>query len=156
MSASTDVSAVVRGYLALMTPQRNNRYAMSQYTVQKPWGLERWLELNQWYALKLIRMKPGKRCSLQYHREKVESNVVIRGDVTVIMAFPRGRGTVLKKRRFRAGEGWSVPAGVVHRVIAGPRGYSALECSSPQLDDVVRVADDTKRGSGKIGTEHHG
>ena len=43
--------------------------------------------------------------------------------------------------------------GEVHRVYS-EEDYTAYEVSTPQLDDVVRVQDDSKRASGLIASEH--
>ena len=59
----------------------------------------------------------------------------------------------LKSYHFEAGDGWVVPVRRKHRVIA-TEDYTALEVSTPHLDDVVRFQDDTARPSGKIDGEH--
>lgn len=38
--------------------------------IQKPWGYERWLEVNDNYVVKELSMKAGHSCSLQYHENK--------------------------------------------------------------------------------------
>ena len=47
---------------------------LSNYRVEKPWGYELWLELNEFYAFKLIHMKKGNKSSLQWHDRKIEAN----------------------------------------------------------------------------------
>ena len=37
--------------------------------IEKPWGYELWLELNEHYAYKLIHMKKGFQSSLQWHEK---------------------------------------------------------------------------------------
>ena len=54
---------------------------------------------------------------------------------------------------FEAGNGWSVPISKKHRVIARTN-YTALEVSTPHLNDVIRYQDDNDRSSGKINSEH--
>ena len=50
------------------------------YRVSKPWGYELWLSAqNPNYALKKIMIKAGNRTSLQYHRLKQETNVLLKG-----------------------------------------------------------------------------
>ena len=53
--------------------------------VDKRWGHELWLELNEFYAFKLIHMKKGNRCSLQSHEYKIEANYVIEGEAEVLL-----------------------------------------------------------------------
>ena len=49
--------------------------------------------------------------------------------------------------------GWSNKVNELHRVIAHTT-YDAIEISTPELDDVIRWADDTNRSSGTIEDEH--
>ena len=123
---------------------------LSNYEVSKPWGHEKWLELNEFYAYKLIHMKAGNQSSLQLHEKKVEANYVIDGEAEVLLENDEGE---LESQIFSAGSGWVVPVGRKHRVIARTD-YTALEVSTPHLDDVVRFHDDTNRPSGKISEEH--
>ena len=43
---------------------------MNNKIIEKPWGHEELIELNDKYCLKKLLMKNGKRCSLQYHEKK--------------------------------------------------------------------------------------
>ena len=47
--------------------------------VNKPWGQETWLELNDKYCYKKIFFKEGHQCSLQYHEHKKETIHVVSG-----------------------------------------------------------------------------
>lgn len=123
---------------------------VSTYRVDKPWGYELWLEVNQYYVMKLIHMDQGERSSLQSHDHKFETNFVIEGEAEVLLENKSGE---LESRVYAAGSGWSVPIGRKHRVIA-KTSYTAIEASTPHLDDVVRYEDDSKRDSGKIDSEH--
>lgn len=127
-----------------------SKLGLSNYTVSKPWGHEQWLELNEFYAYKLIHMKKGNQSSLQLHEKKVEANYVISGEAEVLLENDQGQ---LESQVFSAGSGWVVPVGRKHRIIA-KTDYTALEVSTPHLDDVVRFHDDTNRPNGKIDTEH--
>lgn len=127
-----------------------NELSVSTYRVKKPWGYEIWLELNEFYAYKLIHMNAGQRSSLQSHNDKYETNFVIEGEADVYLEDENGD---LQQYRFKSGNGWSVPIGRKHRVVARTS-YTALEVSTPHLDDVVRYEDDYERESGKIDDEH--
>ena len=59
----------------------------------------------------------------------------------------------MKSKIYKSGSGWTVPLCRKHRVIA-KESYTALEVSTPHLNDVVRYQDDTNRKSGKINSEH--
>jgi quercetin dioxygenase-like cupin family protein len=136
---------------------------LSDYTVDKPWGYEIWYTNNlvePGYALKRIRMNAGHQSSLQSHRYKVETNYVIEGEATVLLGLraPDEPTTTVDVARLTTtvhgpGSGWTSPANELHRVIAR-RDYTAIEVSTPELDDVIRWQDDTGRGHGRISTEH--
>ena len=123
--------------------------SVSEYRVEKPWGYELWLELNEFYAYKLIHMNAGNKSSLQSHDYKIEANYVIKGEAEVLLENDEG---ILESKIFKAGSGWTVPLNRKHRVIA-KTSYTALEVSTPHLNDVVRFEDDTNRKSGKINSE---
>ena len=124
--------------------------SVSNYRVEKPWGYELWLELNEFYAYKLIHMEKGNRCSLQSHDYKIEANYVIEGEAEVLLENDEG---IMESKIYTKGMGWTVPLNRKHRVIAR-ESYTALEVSTPHLNDVVRFEDDTNRTSGKIENEH--
>ena len=95
-------------------------------------------------------MKKGNQSSLQMHDMKIEANYVIDGEAEVLLEDDNGK---LQSHIFSKGSGWVVPRKRKHRVIA-KTDYTALEVSTPHLDDVIRFEDDTNRESGKIEHEH--
>ena len=137
--------------------------------VNKPWGHEVWfIWLKDYHVLKRIFMKKGNKCSLQYHDEKYETNYLIDGKAKII----KGLHIDLKEEKNKTFEtilskdlhkDYSIVSsapyvftnvpGEVHRVYS-EEDYIAYEVSTPQLDDVVRVQDDSKRQSGLITSEH--
>ena len=131
---------------------KSHRLDISSYRVEKPWGHELWLELNEHYAYKLIHMKAGNQSSLQWHEKKVETNYVIEGEAEVLLQNEDG---TMESRIYKPGQGWCVPLKTKHRVIA-KTDYTALECSTAHLNDCIRFEDDSDRTSGKIQTEHEG
>ncbi len=106
-------------------------------TVEKPWGHELiWAETDR-YVGKILHIKKGHSLSLQYHRQKDETVMVLTGK----MAF----------EHFSDGEpprtvelGPLVPFHVTpllrHRMIA-LEDTDVVEVSTTELDDVVRLAD---------------
>lgn len=132
--------------------KKSHRLDVSSYRVEKPWGYELWLELNEHYAYKLIHMKKGFQSSLQWHEKKVETNYVIEGEAEVLLQDENGE---MDSRVYKAGEGWCVPLKTKHRVIA-KTDYTALECSTAHLNDCIRFEDDSGRSGGKIESEHEG
>lgn len=144
------IKEALEEYKAPIDAAKPDNLSVSEYRVEKPWGHELWLELNEFYAYKLIYMKKGNRCSLQSHDYKIEANYVIEGEAEVLLENDKGE---MESKIYTKGMGWTVPLNRKHRVIAR-ESYTALEVSTPHLNDVVRYEDDTNRESGKIDSEH--
>ncbi len=112
--------------------------------VEKPWGYEHiWAETER-YAGKILAIEKGKRLSLQYHREKDESMLVIRGRLRLELENETG---VLETFELDVGEGRRILPGRRHRFEA-LEDCELVEVSTPELDDVVRLEDDFGRTSG--------
>jgi mannose-6-phosphate isomerase-like protein (cupin superfamily) len=136
---------------------------LSDYTVTKPWGEETWYTQNlpePGYALKRIQMRAGHRSSLQSHRRKAETNYVIEGRATVLGGSPAPDDPDapvdaggLAVTRHDTGTGWTSAPNILHRVVA-ETDYTAIEVSTPELDDVIRWADESGRSHGRIPSEH--
>ena len=144
------VREALEEYKDKIDKNKSHRLDISSYRVEKPWGYELWLELNEHFAYKLIHMKAGHRSSLQWHEKKVETNYVIEGEAEVLLQNEDG---TMESRIYKAGEGWCVPLKTKHRVCA-ITDYSALECSTAHLNDCIRFEDDTGRTSGRLEGEH--
>jgi len=144
------IKEALEEYKDKIDEKKSHKLDVSSYRVEKPWGYELWLELNEHYAYKLIHMKKGFQSSLQWHEKKVETNYVIEGEAEVLLQNENGE---IESRTYKIGEGWCVPLKTKHRVIA-ITDYTALECSTAHLNDCIRFEDDNSRGSGKIKSEH--
>ncbi|MDO8424108.1 MAG: cupin domain-containing protein [bacterium] len=118
--------------------------------VQKPWGKEEWLELNERYCYKRIYMDAGMRSSFQVHQYKHETNYLIAGRAEIWLDNEHGE---LEKEVLEAGQYYVVPPGRRHRVIALTN-LILQEVSTPEVDDVLRIEDDTNRPDGRIESEH--
>jgi mannose-6-phosphate isomerase len=140
----------------------------SPKTVIKPWGQEIWISwLKDYHVLKQITMKGGHRSSLQFHREKLETNYLESGSAMVIDGIKLNpniseeesqnslAGVDLNQyaKIMTTGSFWTSQRGTVHRVIS-LEDYLAYEVSTPELDDVIRIQDDLNRVSGRINSEH--
>jgi choline kinase/mannose-6-phosphate isomerase-like protein (cupin superfamily)/thiamine kinase-like enzyme len=121
-----------------------------QKTVYKPWGREEWLELNEFYCYKRIYINEGYKTSYQYHEFKIETNYIISGTAEVWLENDEG---VVEKKIMKAGEFFNVTPPKKHRVIA-LTDIILQEVSTPHVDDVIRLEDDTNRQDGKISGEH--
>jgi mannose-6-phosphate isomerase len=110
--------------------------------VDKPWGHELIWALSDAYCGKLLFVAKGQSLSLQYHREKDESWLVYSGRARLEL------GRVGEETRAEvvvvAGAAFRYRPGTVHRITAIDD-TTILEVSTPQLDDVVRLADDYGR-----------
>jgi choline kinase/quercetin dioxygenase-like cupin family protein/thiamine kinase-like enzyme len=119
-------------------------------TIYKPWGKELWLELNDKYCYKRIHINAGTKTSYQYHVEKLETNYIIEGKAEVWLENDEG---VVEKKIMKAGDFFTVHPPKKHRVIA-ITDIVLQEVSTPEVDDVIRISDDSDRGDGKIEHEH--
>lgn len=104
--------------------------------IEKPWGSEEILEINNEYMVKRLTMLKGHRCSLQYHNDKKETIYVLSGKLKIEY------GNVSKV--FEPGEFISIFPTTVHRMEAVEDSVY-LEASTPEMYDVVRLEDDYKR-----------
>lgn len=109
--------------------------------VPKPWGSELiWAHTSD-YVGKVIHIDAGQRLSLQLHREKDESILVVRGRLR-LHSGPDADS--ISSRILEEGESAHIPPGLVHRFEAVVD-TDLVEVSTPQLTDVVRLEDDYGR-----------
>ena len=140
--------------------------------VSKHWGHELWIAdgIRTPYALKRILFKAGNRTSLQVHQHKFETNYVLSGtgklyrskEVFDIDAFLTNGLTSEQVREYESsfeiielseGLSFDVHPGFVHRVVA-TTDLEFIEASTTELDDVIRLQDDSGRTHGRISYEH--
>lgn len=141
-------------------------------TISKPWGYEIWIADGKRtpYANKRIFFKAGNKTSLQVHKYKFETNYVLEGYGTLLISdkffdvdlYLSGNMsgddlnnyiTNLTSIILTPGTIFDVNPGYLHRVIA-TSDLTFIETSTPELDDVIRLLDDTNRTHGKIDAEH--
>ena len=108
---------------------------------EKPWGYELIYAMTDSYAGKIIFVRKGQRLSLQYHRCKEETMYFYSGRVLVETGASED---ALERIEYQAGQCLHLPPRTRHRVCA-LEDTTILEVSTPQLDDVVRLADDYGR-----------
>lgn len=109
--------------------------------IEKPWGREEIIEINDRYMMKKLTMWKGHRCSLQYHKIKCETIYVLSGQLRIYSGPSQEK---LESRIFYTGETITIIPGVVHRM-EGVEDSVYLEASTPEMDDVVRLVDDYHR-----------
>ena len=110
--------------------------------VEKPWGHELiWAKTDR-YVGKILHIKAGEALSLQYHRMKDETIMVLSGRMQLVY-FADGEQP--KSRELAPREPFHVTPGLRHRMIA-IEDTDVLEVSTTELDDVVRLEDRYGRG----------
>ena len=127
--------------------------------VIKPWGREIWINFRKGenvddepkrYIMKKLYIKKKTKTSFQYHKYKVETNFLVEGSVEAWFEDKDGHIDV---KVLGPGSIWSIPAGIKHRIVT-LEDIILIESSSPEVDDVIRIEDDTLRGDGRIQDEH--
>ena len=136
--------------------------AANHYRVSKPWGHELWFNgEHPAYVLKEVFIRGGNRTSLQYHHFKEETNLLVSGTAALVykadpaVANDDARESDLASTTIQSPSFVHIVPGVLHRLIA-ESDVLLYEASTPHLDDVVRVQDDSGRRHGRIATEHRG
>ena len=109
--------------------------------IEKPWGREEVIEINDKYMVKKLTMWKDHRCSLQMHNYKKETIYVLEGQLRIISG-PNQKN--LTEKIYTPGQTITIPPGEVHRM-EGVEDSIYLEASTPEMDDVVRLVDDYNR-----------
>lgn len=105
--------------------------------VEKPWGHELIWARTDRYVGKVLHIKAGEALSLQYHRMKDETVMVLRGR----MRFEYFReGEPSQAAELEPMQPFHIPPGLRHRMIA-VEDTDVVEVSTTELDDVVRLED---------------
>lgn len=114
--------------------------------IDKPWGEELILSRTGTSIVKMLRIAPHRRLSLQFHRRKQETLMLLSGSAMLTIGPSAER---LRHVSMLTGVREDIAAGVVHRVSASGDGADILEVASrPEEedgDDIVRLADDYGR-----------
>jgi mannose-6-phosphate isomerase-like protein (cupin superfamily) len=105
--------------------------------VDKPWGHELIWAKTERYVGKILHIRAGEALSLQYHRVKDETIMVLSGRMTLVH-FEDGEPP--RSRELAAREPFHITPGLRHRMIA-IEDTDVLEVSTPELEDVVRLED---------------
>jgi mannose-6-phosphate isomerase len=109
--------------------------------IDKPWGKEELLEINDHYMVKKLTMWKGHRCSLQYHKQKKETIYVLSGQLKIYSGSSENE---LAVKIYGPNETITLLPGTIHRM-EGLEDCVYLEASTPQMEDVVRIQDDYNR-----------
>ena len=110
---------------------------MSAPVVDKPWGHELIWARTERYVGKILHIRAGEALSLQYHREKDETIMVLTGR----LAFEYfADGEAPTRQELGPREPFHVTPGLRHRMTA-LEDTDVVEVSTTELDDVVRLED---------------
>jgi mannose-6-phosphate isomerase-like protein (cupin superfamily) len=105
--------------------------------VEKPWGHELIWARTDRYVGKILFVKAGEALSLQYHRVKDETIMVLSGRLS-FTAFAEGEEP--RTRELAVNEPFHITPGLRHRMLA-IEDCHIVEVSTPELDDVIRLED---------------
>lgn len=107
----------------------------------RPWGFYRIIEENENYKIKYIYVAPGQRLSLQRHKYRAESWVIIHGRSFITI----DDSTFIIRER----ESVSIEKGQLHRIEAPADDYiEFIEIQTGTYfgeDDIERIEDDYGR-----------
>ena len=112
--------------------------------IDKPWGHELIWARTDRYVGKILRIAAGEALSLQYHRRKDETLYVLSGTLELTLGE---RADALTTQVMGPGDRVHLWPGRLHR-LAARSDCEVLEVSTPELDDVVRLADRYGRADG--------
>jgi mannose-6-phosphate isomerase-like protein (cupin superfamily) len=105
--------------------------------VEKPWGHELIWASTDRYVGKILHIKAGEALSLQYHRLKDETIMLLTGRMQLVY-FAEGEEP--RSRELQPREPFHITPEMRHRMIA-IEDTDVLEVSTTELDDVVRLED---------------
>lgn len=114
---------------------------MTVRKIIKPWGYEILIEKNKNYMFKKLFMKKGHRCSLQFHKKKIETIFVVSGKLKIFYGKNKDK---LNYKTFKPQKTITINPKIIHRMQA-VSDCVYLEASTPEITDVVRLSDDYKR-----------
>ena len=114
--------------------------------VKKPWGWENRFAVTDRYLGKVIHVNRGEMLSLQYHRQKDETILIVQGVMDLQLEDDAG---MVRTHRLRPGDSRRIVPGRKHRMVAVEE-CEFFEVSTPEIEDVVRLEDKY----GRAGTTH--
>lgn len=74
----------------------------------------------------VLEIEPNAKLPAHHHSNE-QAGLLVRGELTFVVGG--------EQRAVRAGDGWVIPANLVHDAVAGPDGAVVIETWSPPRDD---------------------
>ncbi|MDD9954058.1 MAG: ectoine synthase [Candidatus Woesearchaeota archaeon] len=105
---------------------------LERKVVKKPWGSEEVVVVTDKYAMKFLNIDAGEHFSLQYHKEKMETMLVVSGCGKILLDD--------EEHDLTEGKIVHIMPPSTHRITA-VENLRLLEVSTPELWDVVRLED---------------
>lgn len=121
----------------------SDKYFFSK--IEKPWGYEELVDINDKYVVKKLFMKQGHSCSTQYHELKRETIVVLSGKLNISIGKTIEE---LSTKEYCPFETVTIEPYTVHKMQA-VEDCLYLETSTNELWDVVRLQDSYGRANAK-------
>ena len=110
--------------------------------IEKPWGWEiHWVSDGKPYMGKILHIKAGKRLSLQYHDQKLESWWLLNGKALLIIENNKGE---LEDVEMKRDAGYSCNINQKHR-LKGITDCDIVEVSTLEIGTTYRLEDDYSR-----------
>ena len=112
---------------------------MKKKEVKKPWGGEEWFAVNEKVTVKILTVKPGKRLSLQKHKNREEFWKFLDNPAKVNLS-----GKVIK---VKGGDEIFVKRGQLHRIesLSKPVRFLEISFGNYNSNDIIREDDDYGR-----------
>lgn len=115
---------------------------MSAQIIDKPWGREIILTTPDLpYTAKILEIKAGKRLSLQYHDQKIETLCLISGEANIIWGTDQN---YLTTEKMFPENGYNIQPHTIHRFEA-ITDCQLYEASTGEIGTTVRLQDDFSR-----------
>lgn len=117
-------------------------FYMTAQIIDKPWGREIILSTPDLpYTAKILEIKAGKRLSLQYHDQKLETLCLFSGEANIIWGKDQSN---LITEKMIDGQGYTITPGTIHRFQAITN-CRLFEASTPEIGTTYRLEDDANR-----------
>jgi quercetin dioxygenase-like cupin family protein len=109
-------------------------------TTSKPWGYEKiWAYSNRenGYVGKIIHINEGCRLSLQKHKKKEETIIVLSGKLELVL---ENKTLILNPLEY-----FHITSDTIHRFRSKGGSCTLIEVNTKELDDIIRIEDDYGR-----------
>lgn len=105
--------------------------------IDKPWGREEILHEEGKARLKKLVINPGEQLSLQYHHDKSEFLICVKGSATVLIQITHKE---FESYDLSEGKSYFVRSKTVHRIKANTY-CELIELACGSDEDIVRISD---------------